>query len=853
MPTINLPDPSLRDFQLTPRVTALREAYFRAVPEICTERALRLTDGSRERGLLGKPRITCLEKARLYRWMLEKRLAVVRHTSAVDTSMTAFPVADRSLFAGSTTTKWKGVPLYPELMALALWPELETLKRRKANPYYISDEDVRMLNEDVFPHWLGANVTELARRRLAAAPGTGGNSAGDPLPIKLLARLVFFLTSKPNCISHTIPDFSRAIGLGLGRLVAEAEQRAAAASDAEQRDFYLALAEAMTGIIAYSHKLAAEARNLAGAATDPEEKRELLDLARIHEQVPEHSARTFREGLTTLWVCWTALHLENANVGLSLGRLDQVLYPLYKDDIAKGRLDVGAAIELLGCLWLKIGDHVPTVPSAGEQLFGGTGSNQAITIGGVDPRGSDAVNDLTYVILRTTELMRLRDPNLNARYYPGVNSRDYLRRLCEVNLTTGATPALHNDRAVITALTAKGETLEQARDYGVIGCVEPDSNGRSFGHSGAIVLNLTAALELTLWNGEHRHTGLGTLISTRTGDVTSFTSFAQFRTAFAEQTRWLLGQAIGLNNELGRVHQDVGPIPILSSLFEGPMDKGKDLLFGGAVLNSSGVTIIGFADVVDSLAAIEQLVFEDKSLSFADLLAALKADYVGREALRARLRNPDKTAKYGNEDARVDGLARWLVELLDGIAGGHPNYRGGHYRVGYWTMTNHAGLGRLAPSTPNGRQAGKNFASGITPVSGVTPYLPKTLNSVASLPPRFLANGVALNLKYTPGNGDRARILDDFVESVEVYFEGVPSQPDGGMEIQFNVTSRDTFQKAQAEPERYPELLVRVSGYTAYFKDLNRQMQDEIIERTEYGLGTGCAVVFPVSGKAAQS
>jgi pyruvate formate-lyase/glycerol dehydratase family glycyl radical enzyme len=853
MPPITLPDPTLKDFQLTQRVKALRDAYFRAVPEVCTERARLLTEGSRARGLLGKPRISCLEKARLYRWMLEQRQAVARHTSAVDASMAVFPLTDRSLFAGSTTSKFKGVPLYPELMALALWPELETLRRRKANPYYISDADVRTLNEEVFPPWLAANVTELARRRLAAGQASGGRGGRDPLPIKLLAHLVFFITSKPNCISHTIPDFSRAIGLGLGRLIAEAGQRAAAASDAEQRDFYAALAEAMTGVIAYSHRLAAAARNLAAAATDLEEKHELLDLARIHEQVPEHSARTFREGLTTLWVCWTALHLENANVGLSLGRLDQVLYPLYKEDIAKGRLDVGAAIELLGCLWLKIGDHVPTVPNAGEQLFGGTGSNQAITVGGVDAQGHDAVNDLTYVMLRATELLRLRDPNLNARYCPGVSSRDYLRRLCEVNLTTGATPALHNDKAVVAALTAKGETLEQARDYGVVGCVEPASNGRSFGHSGAILLNLTAALELALWNGEHRHTGLGTPVSARTGDVTSFTSFAQFQTAFVEQTRWLLGHAVGLNNVLGSVHRDVCPTPILSSLFEGPMDKGKDLLFGGAVLNSSGVTIIGFADVVDCLAAIEQLVFDEKSVSFADLLAALEADYVGHEALRVRLRNPDKTAKYGNEHPRADAIARWLVELLDRSAGEHENYRGGRYRVGYWTMTNHAGLGRLAPSTPNGRRAGENFASGITPVSGATPYLTKALHSVASLPPRFLANGVALNLKYTPEVGDRTRMLDNFVASVEAYFDGGPSQPDGGMEIQFNVTNHDTFKKAQADPQHYADLLVRVSGYTAYFKDLNPQMQNEIIERTEYDLATGHAVTFSVSGEEGQS
>ena len=233
--------------------------------------------------------------------------------------------------------------------------------------------------------------------------------------------------------------------------------------------------------------------------------------------MPELPARTFREGLTTLWVCWTAILLENANIGLSLGRLDQVLYKLYRDDTEAGRLKVEQALELICCLWLKIGDHVPAVPETAEQLFGGAGSNQAITIGGIDQEGKDAVNDLTYVMLRATELLKLRDPNLNARYYPGKHSDDYLKRLCEVNISTGATPAIHNDRAVIMALTEKGETIEQARDYGIIGCVEPGSSGRSYGHPGALLLNLTSVLELTLYNGRHRHTG-DELISKETGD-----------------------------------------------------------------------------------------------------------------------------------------------------------------------------------------------------------------------------------------------------------------------------------------------------------------------------------------------
>ena len=275
------------------------------------------------------------------------------------------------------------------------------------------------------------------------------------------------------------------------------------------------------------------------------------------------------------------------------------------------------------------------------------------------------------------------------------------------------------------------------------------------------------------------------------------------------------------------------------------MDKGKDLIHGGAVINSSGAAIIGFADVIDSLAAIEQVVFVEKSVTFADLLAAMDADFVGHEALLARLRNPDKTPKYGNEHPAADAIARWLAGLLDDLYSAKENYRGGRYRVGYWTMTNHAGFGLLSKATPNGRRAGQNFTSGITPVSGVTPSLTKTLHSVAALSSHRLSNGVAFNIKYTPENGERGKVLDNFMATVEGYFDAVPGQHDGGMEIQFNVTAHHTFAEAMEHPEDHRDLLVRVSGYTAYFKDLNPQMQREILERTEYNLSTGHAVEFP--------
>lgn len=663
--------------------------------------------------------------------------------------------------------------------------------------------------------------------------------------MKLFERLVFFLASKPNCISHTLPDFSRAINIGLRGIINEAQEREMNASDPSKKEFYHAIQEVMEGIIAYSRRLAGEAENLAAKEPVPTRKKELLDIAEVHRRVPEFPARTFRAGLTTIWICWIACHLENPNVGLSLGRLDHVLYPLYQQDIENKTITIQDAIELLCCLWLKIGDHVPTIPDAGEQLFGGTGSNQAITIGGVDRDGKDAVNDLTYVMLRATEMMKLRDPNLNARYYSGINSKEYLRRLCEVNVNTGATPALHNDKAVIKALMSKGETLEQARDYGVIGCVEPGSNGRSYGHTGAILLNLTSVLELTLFNGRHRHTGMDLLISKETGDPTTFKSFDEFKRAFEEQTCWLVEKATNLNNIFGRIHQDFYPTPILSALFEGPMEKGKDLIQGGAVINSSGATIIGLADVADSLSAIQKVVFDEKAVSFKEFLDALNKNFEGYEVLQKRLTNPDKTHKYGNEDHAADANVIWIVEMLDKAFGEKENYRGGRYRVGYWTMTNHAGFGRLMKAMPNGRKAHENFTSGITPVSAVTPYLTKALNSVAKQPVRCLSSGVALNLKYTPENGkNRDKMLENFAASVEGYFDDMDGTRDGGMEIQFNITTHDTFVDAVKHPENHPELLVRVSGYTAYFKDLNPQMQKEIIDRTEYLLSTGKMVSF---------
>jgi formate C-acetyltransferase len=521
-------------------------------------------------------------------------------------------------------------------------------------------------------------------------------------------------------------------------------------------------------------------------------------------------------------------------MAISPGRLDQILYPWYRKDIDNGVLSIKEAMELIGCLWLKLNDNTNLAPETAEELFGGAGTVPAVTIGGITSKGDDAVNDLTYVMLRVTELLKTRDPSLNARYHPEKNSPQYRDRVAEVIASTKCVPAIYNDIAAIKTLQNQGMLIEHARDYAIIGCVELSSSGRSYDASSSIMLNLVSALELALYNGTRPITG-SEQIGPVTGNVKSFKTFEEFWEAFKAQTRWLIDEAVSLNEMLGKTHQEYLPTPLLSALFEGPLEKGSDLIFGGAVYNSSGATHIGFADTVDSINAIEKAVFMDKKCTFNELLTALERDFEGDDALHAYLVN--RAPKFGSEDATAIKNTRNLLGFLYETYQGYTNYRGGKYRPAYWTMTNHAGQGKLSGALPNGRKANRIFASGITPVSQAATDLAACLNAVGGIDSRHIPGGAAFNLKYSIIRDDED--LKNFSRAIEAYFKK------GGLHIQFNIMSYEMLIDAKAHPEEYPDLLVRVSGYSAYFKDLNDAMKDEIITRTAYDLKTGRSVNFP--------
>jgi formate C-acetyltransferase len=459
----------------------------------------------------------------------------------------------------------------------------------------------------------------------------------------------------------------------------------------------------------------------------------------------------------------------------------------------------------------------------------------------VDSAGSDAVNDLTYILLRATELMVLRDPNLSARFHYVANERRYLERVCEVIVNTGAIPALHNDVADIDTLQKQGETLEHARDYGIVGCVELASPGRDYCASSSIMLNLGAAMEMTLLNGKRLVTG-DEQIGPVTGDPAGFTSFAEFWRAFKTQLRWLIQQAIAMNEHFGAVHQEMLPTPLLSAFFEGclDLDIGRDLVRGGATYNSSGASHVAFPDVCDSLNAIEFAVFEQQRLSMGEMVQAIKTNFADpHDGHLPYLKN--RVPKFGSDHPVAVKNSQNLVRFLYEIYQSHTNYRGGPYRPAYWTTTTHAGQGKLSGALPSGRKAGEVFSSGITPASQAAQDLVVAYNAVASLPGECIPGGEALNIKYTPPASvvDRGGFLQRFADLVEGYFR------QGGLQVQYNIRSYQDLIDAKNHPHKDPYMIVRVSGYSAYFNDLSDAMKKELIIRTQYDLTQGTAVPLP--------
>lgn len=813
----HLEDPYLAKYSINnfPRLKYLRNRRFALKPAICVERPKLLTEYHLENGYEvdkeGNPIDPELRQAGAVNYIMSNKKPIIH---------------DKHLIAGSTTSKEAGIPIYPELIGTALWPELGTITDRKLNPNDLSQKDAELLSLEVLPYWMERNVREHARERF-----------GDPKCQHLEESWVFYFMMKNNAISHTVPGFPKILNEGLEKIREKSAELEKQADSEDKRNFYQAAQISIDGVLTYSQHLSEEALRLAEGLdpNDPEQAgriAELKEMSRICAKVPAKPAETVHEAVQSIWTSFVCLHCENANSALSIGRLDQMLQPFFMNDMARAKNDqekeaiVKRTMELVGSLFVRINDHDPCIPNVGWKLFGGSSSDDTVTVGGVDRDGKNAVNDMTYIILKTNEMLGFQDPNMNARYYSGINSKEYLRRLVEVNVNMGASPSIHNDKTMIEALVHEGFALDDARDWAATGCVEPTIVGKHYGHTNAMLLNMVAPLEMTLYNGVIPLSG--EKVGPETGNVrTAFPTFEDFYQAYKKQLKYLIEQSIEINNNLGIAHQYIKPTPLLSTFYEGPLEKGKDLIQGGAVYNTSGVALVALSDVVDSLLVTKDLVYKNKEIDFGTLMKAINDDFDnGHEALLKRI---ERVPKFGSgEDGTVD-LAQDIIDFCHEVYNATPNYRGGKYLVGYWSISYHCGWGMLTGALPSGKRKGKSLTPGLTPAPGTTDILLPSIQSVAALDHLKMANNASFNVKLVPHPGDsHSETLDHFMSYVQSFFDL------GGMQWQFNVVSSDTMREAMVHPEDYRWLIVRVSGYNAYFTKLTKDMQIELIERHEY-------------------
>jgi len=803
---------SLSDF---PRLQTFRKIHFHQKPEICEERPKLLTEWYRSHGfekdMNGQSWEPELRQAFALKHLMENKKPIIR---------------ENDLLAGTTTAKEVGVIIYPDAQGTLIWGELNSISQRILNPYDISNKVREVLHHEVFPYWIHRNFRERVR-----------SDYDYPLCQRLDERFVPYFVWKTVGISHTVPDIPRLLTKGTSGIIKEIEDQMVNNGDlSDQNNVSLrAMKLSLEGVNTYAQNLSDEARRLSEKATSTQRKKELDNLAVICAHVPEKPARSLDEAMNAIWIVWVALHMENTNTGLSLGRLDQCLQTYFENDVASLSSDdereqyIKHAVELVGCFFLRCTDHLPLSPDIGNYLFSGSSSDQAITLGGVTSTGKDAVNDMTYIFLKVTEMLAIRDPNINARYNRSKNSTTYLNRLCEVNLITAATPSMHNDDAVFNSLKQHQYPMKDIRDWSATGCVEPTLSGKHMGHTGSILFNLVAPLEMALNNG--RHPLMNWSVGPRTGNVEngSFQTFDHFLEAYWKQLEFLIHQAGTLNMHLAETHASLRPTPLLSSLIQGSIAKGRDVTRGGALYNTSGTANIGLVDVTDSLLTIKKLIYDSQKVTWSDLKRAIDTNFEDDTKLHSLIQN--KVQFFGSGDEEAIALATLIMEKVQNFFRKLPHYRDGHYTCGFWSMSQHVAYGTLSGALPSGKKVGKAFTPGLTPSPVASQHFLDNIKDVARMNAELMDNNIAFNVKITPV---QTKSWEEQVTTMQAYVKAYFEL--GGMQMQFNVVTSEMLKDAMAHPENYPYLMVRISGYNAYFVTLSPDMQQELIKRAEYSI-----------------
>ena len=779
------------------RVSRLRRETLEAKPSVSIERASLITEFYRNDRTASIP----IQRARAFRYLMERK--------------ELYFGADE-LIVGERGPAPKQTPTFPELCCHSM-QDLKVLNTREKTSYSV-DEPTRSYHErDVIPYWMGHSIRDAIFEEMAPE-WKDAYEAG-----------IFTEFMEQRAPGHTVlGDVIYRKGLlDLKADVESAIQKLDYLDDPkayEKRDELRAMSIAADAVIHYAQRYAEKAEKLEHLEKDEQRRSELHKIAEVCRWVPAHAPRDLWEALQAYWFVHLGVVTElNTWDSFCPGRFDQHLWPFYKQGIEDGTLTRERAKELLECLWVKFNNQ-PAPPKVGTTAAeSGTYTDFAnINNGGLKKDGSDGVNDMTYLILDVIDEMRLLQPSSNLQL-SAKNPDAFLWRGLEIVKQGWGQPSIFNADMVVEELLRQGKSLEDARGGGTSGCVETGAFGKE-----AYILtgyfNLPKVLEITLNNGVDPRSGKR--IGTETGDPRGFACYEDLFAAFRKQLRYFIDVKVQGNNIIERLYADRMPAPFLSLFIDDCIAKGKDYNDGGPRYNSTYIMGVAPATCTDSLSAIKFHVFERKSMSMNELLGALARDYQDCERLRLRLWN--RTPKFGNDDDYADTILRDVFDTFFIAVDGRKNTKGGFYRVNYLSTTCHIYFGSVTGATPDGRHAWQPLSDGISPVQGADRNGPTAAVKSASKMDHARTGGTLLNQKFTPqlfqGQGGIAKIA----HLVRSYFKL------GGHHIQFNVVTAETLRAAQAEPEKFRDLIVRVAGYSDYFCDLSRELQDEIIARTEH-------------------
>lgn len=829
--------------KVSSRIEKLIDHLYESDPRIEAERALLVTESYQQ---------------------TESQPTVIRRAKALENILTKMNVVIRpdELIAGNLATTPRGTQIFPEFSNQWLEEEFDRIEKRTGDVFLIDEQTKRDLSE-AFKYWKGKTTNELATELMApealAAMDAGVFTVGN----------YFF-----NGVGHISVDYKKVLEVGLKGIREEAQQAMDALDlgdpeTVKKSHFLEAVIISVDAVSCYAKRLAQKA--LEEAATQSgTRKAELEELAKVLNRVPENPAETFYEALQAFWIVQAVIQIESNGHSISPMRFDQYVYPYYQKDVEGGAISEERAQELLDCLWVKFNDVNKIRDEGSTKAFGGYPMFQNLIVGGQNSRGLDATNPLSFACLEATAHTKLPQPSISIRVW-NRTPEALLHKAGQVSRLGLGMPAYYSDEVIIPALENRGITLEDARDYGIIGCVEPQVGGKTEGWHDAAFFNIPKVLEVTLNNGYVGNQKIGL----QTGTVESFSTFEELEAAFNKQMEYFVKLLINADNSVDVAHGQRMPLPFLSSMVDSCIAKGKSLQEGGAVYNFTGPQGVGIANTGDSLMAIKKLVFEKKELTLPELKQVLDSNF-GKgsvaaepaslnsldlsklpsdklvELLQGLLANeqapvqtaPSTTAtkdgeyirqllingapKFGNDIDEVDYMVREVALTYCQEVQKYTNPRGGTFQPGLYPVSANVSLGAITGASADGRLAEEPLADGVSPTSGRDTNGPTAaMNSVSKLDHHIASNGTLLNQKFHPSAVSGEEGLRNLSALIRGYFD------QKGMHVQFNVISREILMDAQKNPDKYKNLVVRVAGYSAHFVSLDKTIQEDIISRTE--------------------